>query len=113
MNDYLKKDITFLLTPDSGTAEEYYETADALAELAKRYKTLGTAVYKAEKQLLKFDEINRLTAEEVKPKSAGSSGGRSGGTTAPKKTEEKKEPDVPAAQASQERPLPRPTKKSA
>ena len=69
----LTKDISFLLALDENPAEEYYETADALAELAKRYKALGTAVWKAEKQLLKLDEINRLTAEEVKPKSTGSS----------------------------------------
>ena len=105
----LSKDISFLLALDENPAEEYYETADALAELAKRYKALGTAVWKAEKQLLKFDEINRLTAEEVKPKNSGSSGGRSGGTTTPKKTEEKKETDVPAEQTgAQEKKVPLP-----
>ncbi len=45
----LTKDISFLLALDENPAEEYYETADALAELAKRYKALGTAVWKAEK----------------------------------------------------------------
>ena len=77
------KDISFLLAPDN-SAEEYFETADALAELAKRYKALGTAVRKAEKQLLKFDEINRLAAEEVKPKSSGSGSRGSGGSTGKK-----------------------------
>ncbi len=103
----LTKDISFLLALDENPAEEYYETADALAELAKRYKALGTAVWKAEKQLLKFDEINRLTAEEVKPKSSGSSG-RSGGTGG-KTTTPKKETDVPAEQTgAQEKKVPLP-----
>ena len=88
MNELPQKTLSFLVTLDSETAEEYYETADALAELAKRYKAVGTAVWKAEKQLLKFDEINRLTAEEVKPKSSGSGsrGGGSGGSTGKKTT---------------------------
>ena len=86
MNELPQKTLSFLLTLDSETAEEYYETADALAELAKRYKALGTAVWKAEKQLLKFDEINRLTAQEVKEKSTGSRGGGSGGSTGKKTT---------------------------
>ena len=80
------KAIIFETLPDD-SAEEYYETRDALKDLEKQYKHFTNTVWKASKQLLKFDEINRLVATEVeeaaeKTGSTKSSGGsRSSGST--------------------------------
>ena len=48
--------------------EEYYETAEALKDLDRQYQHFTRTVWKASKQLLKFDEINRLVAYEVEEK---------------------------------------------
>ena len=61
------KSIIFETLPD---AEEYYETAKALTDLERQYKHFTSTVWKALKQLLKFDEINRLVATEVEEKAA-------------------------------------------
>ena len=58
------KAIIFETLPDD-SAEEYYETRDALKDLEKQYRHFTNTVWKASKQLLKFDEINRLVATEV------------------------------------------------
>ncbi len=65
-------------------AEGYYDTIDALKDLEKQYKHFTSTVWKASKQLLKFDEINRLVATEVAEKAASvksSSAGRSSSST--------------------------------
>ena len=48
--------------------EEYYETAEALRDLDRQYQHFTRTVWKASKQLLKFDEINRLVAYEMEEK---------------------------------------------
>ena len=89
------KSIIFEVLPD-GAAEEYYETAEALRDLDRQYQHFTRTVWKASKQLLKFDEINRLVAYEVEEKepkvttsraSSGSSRSSSSSkSTAPKTT---------------------------
>ena len=59
------KSIIFETLPDP---EEYYETAEALRDLDRQYQHFTRTVWKASKQLLKFDEINRLVAYEVEEK---------------------------------------------
>lgn len=59
------KSIIFETLPDP---EEYYETAEALRDLDRQYQHFTRTVWKASKQLMKFDEINRLVAYEVEEK---------------------------------------------
>ncbi len=59
------KSIIFETLPDP---EEYWETAEALKDLDRQYQHFTRTVWKASKQLLKFDEINRLVAYEVEEK---------------------------------------------
>ena len=59
------KSIIFETLPDP---EEYYETAEALRDLDRQYQHFTRTVWKASKQLLKFDEINRLVAYDVEEK---------------------------------------------
>ena len=59
------KSIIFETLPDP---EEYYETTEALRDLDRQYQHFTRTVWKASKQLLKFDEINRLVAYEVEEK---------------------------------------------
>ena len=66
----LYKDILFSLTPD--TVDTCYNAADALALLARRFQTVSRSVSNAQKQLLKFDEINRLTAPKEETVKTGS-----------------------------------------
>ena len=61
------KSIIFETLPD-GAADEYRETAEALKDLDRQYRHFTNTVWKASKQLLKFDEINRLVAYEVEEK---------------------------------------------
>ena len=94
------KSIIFETLPD---AEEYYETAEALRDLDRQYEHFTRTVWKASKQLLKFDEINRLVATEVEEKAASTGSGRSSSgsssksssTSSTKKTTEKT-PDTEA-----------------
>ena len=82
------KSMIFETYPDD-IAEGYYDTIDALKDLEKQYKHFTFTVWKASKQLLKFDEINRLVATEVEEKAAsvkassgrGSSSSKSSSTT--------------------------------
>ena len=55
------KSIIFETLPDP---DEYWETAEALKDLDRQYQHFTRTVWKASKQLLKFDEINRLVAYE-------------------------------------------------
>ena len=68
------KSIIFETLPDP---EEYYETAEALRDLDRQYQHFTRTVWKASKQLLKFDEINRLVAYEVEEKAPKVTTGRS------------------------------------
>ena len=81
--------------------------AIALRSLTKEYTKLNRVIVQTEKQLLKFDEINRLVAYADKPVSAArSSSGRSSSSKSASKTTPKtatagtgrKEPDMPSAQ---------------
>ena len=86
------KDIYFPLnaawTDDTRTANS------ALRELAKRLLAVGKAALQAEKQLLRFDEINRLESslldltEEASSGKSGSS--KSSGSKSSSKTEDSK-----------------------
>ena len=67
------KSIIFETLPDP---EEYYETAEALKDLDRQYQHFTRTVWKASKQLLKFDEINRLVAYEVEEKEPKATTGR-------------------------------------
>ena len=67
------KSIIFETLPDP---EEYYETAEALRDLDRQYQHFTRTVWKASKQLLKFDEINRLVAYEVEEKEPKTTTGR-------------------------------------
>ena len=96
------KSIIFETLPD---AEGYYETAEALRDLDRQYQHFTRTVWKASKQLLKFDEINRLIAYEVEEKepkvttgrtSSGSTKSSSKSTGKSAKSSFKKDfPDVP------------------
>ena len=70
------KSIIFETLPDP---EEYYETAEALRDLDRQYQHLTRTVWKASKQLLKFDEINRLVAYEVEDKTPKTTTSRASG----------------------------------
>ena len=92
------KSIIFETLPDP---EEYYETAEALRDLDRQYQHFTRTVWKASKQLMKFDEINRLVAyavEEKAPKvttgrassgSSKSSSSSKSSTSSPKSTSSK------------------------
>ena len=59
-------------------AANYEASAIALRSLTREYTRLNRVIVQTEKQLLKFDEINRLVAYADKPASAGrTSSGRS------------------------------------
>ena len=68
------KSIIFETLPDP---EEYYETAEALRDLDRQYQHFTRTVWNASKQLMKFDEINRLVAYEVEEKAPKVTTGRS------------------------------------
>ena len=72
------KSIIFEVLPD-GAAEEYWATAEALRDLDRQYQHFTRTVWKASKQLMKFDEINRLVAYEVEEKEPKTTTGRSSG----------------------------------
>ena len=73
------KSIIFETLPDP---EEYWETAEALRDLDRQYQHFTRTVWKASKQLMKFDEINRLVAYEVEEKEPKTTTGRSSGRSA-------------------------------
>ncbi len=97
------KSIIFETLPDP---EEYWETAEALKDLDRQYQHFTRTVWKASKQLLKFDEINRLVAYEVEEKapkttttraSSGGSRSTSSKSTGSKSTSTKSNPKTNAA----------------
>ena len=68
-------------------AANYESAAIALRSLTKEYTRLNRVIVQTEKQLLKFDEINRLVAYADKPASAGrASSGRSSSSKTSSKT---------------------------
>ena len=95
------KSIIFETLPDP---EEYYETAEALRDLDRQYQHFTRTVWKASKQLLKFDEINRLVAYEVEEKApkttttraSGGSRSTSSKSTGSKSTSTKSNPKTKA-----------------
>ena len=75
---------------DETTSANAQAAATALRSLTQEYQKLNRVLVKTEKQLLKFDEINRLVAYADKPVSAGrTSSGRSSSSSksTTKKTE--------------------------
>ena len=62
----MTKELYFNLDPDS--ADAFGDISDVLKDTIKRFDSLNKTVLKAERQLMKFDEINRLVAYEVKEK---------------------------------------------
>ncbi len=79
----MTKDLYINLDPDS--ADAFGDISDVLKDTIKRFDSLNKTVMKAERQLLKFDEINRLVAYEVKEKTA-SAGRSSSGSSSSKKS---------------------------
>ena len=83
------KRINIDLNLDPIPVDDYWETVEALKDLNRWYARTASAVRAANKQLLKFDEINRLTAppDEKTPSwgrgSSSSGSGRSSPTTKP------------------------------
>ena len=68
-------------------AANYEASAIALRSLTREYTRLNRVIVQTEKQLLKFDEINRLVAYADKPASAGrASSGRSSSSKSAAKT---------------------------
>ena len=98
------KSIIFETLPDP---EEYLETAEALKDLDRQYQHFTRTVWKASKQLLKFDEINRLVAYEVEEKApkatttraSGGSRSTSSKSTGSKSTSTKSNPKTASAEA--------------
>ncbi len=70
--------IIFNTVPD---AEQYYDTVEALKDLEREYSRFTRTVWKASRQLLKFDEINRLTAAAVEDEAESASRSSSGSSS--------------------------------
>ena len=77
----MTKELYFNLDPDS--VDAYGDISDVLKDTIKRFDSLNKTVLKAERQLMKFDEINRLVAYEVKEKTE-TAGKSSSGSSAKK-----------------------------
>ena len=72
---------------DETTSANAQAAATALRSLTQEYQKLNRVLVKTEKQLLKFDEINRLVAYADKPASAGrASSGRASSSKSTSKT---------------------------
>jgi len=80
-----------IINYDPEIDESLWDMTDAAKDIVKRFDSLNKTVLKAERQLLKFDEINRLVAHEVQEKTTGT-GKSSGSSTksSTKKTETEK-----------------------
>ncbi|MCR5136266.1 MAG: hypothetical protein K6C12_04085 [Oscillospiraceae bacterium] len=87
------KKINIDLDPDPIPVDDYWETVAALKDLNRWYARTASAVRAANKQFLKFDEINRLTAPPDEKTPYYRSGSRSTGTT---KTSGPSEPASPS-----------------
>ena len=77
----MTRQLYFNLDPDS--ADAFGDISDVLKDTIKRFDSLNKTVLKAERQLMKFDEINRLVAYEVKEKTE-TAGKSSSGSSAKK-----------------------------
>lgn len=77
----MTRQLYFNFDPDS--ADAFGGISDVLKDTIKRFDSLNRTVLKAERQLMKFDEINRLVAYEVKEKSE-TAGKSSSGSSAKK-----------------------------
>ena len=51
-----------IINYDPEIDESLWDMTDAAKDIVKRFDSLNKTVLKAERQLLKFDEINRLVA---------------------------------------------------
>ena len=92
------KSIIFSTLPDP---EEYWETAEALRDLDRQYQHFTRTVWKASKQLLKFDEINRLVAYEVEEKAPKVTTGRaSSGSSKSSSTSKSSAASKPSAKST-------------
>ena len=83
----MTKELYINIDPDFEA--DVWDASDALKSLIKQYDNLSKTVLKAERQLMKFDEINRLVAYEVKEKeekAAKASGGSSKSSSSTKKS---------------------------
>ena len=74
----MTKELYINIDPDF--EEDVWDASDALKSLIKQFDNLSKSVVKAERQLMKFDEINRLVAYEVTEK-AEKAAKASGGST--------------------------------
>ena len=74
----MTRQLYFNLDPDS--ADAFGDISDVLKDTIKRFDSLNKTVLKAERQLMKFDEINRLVAYEVKEKTESAGRSSSGGS---------------------------------
>ena len=89
---------TINLAIDETTAANAQAAATALRSLTQEYQKLNRVLVKTEKQLLKFDEINRLVAYADKPVSAGrASSGRSSSSKSSSNRTTKKTDSTPKA----------------
>ncbi|MBR3584801.1 MAG: glycine zipper family protein [Oscillospiraceae bacterium] len=106
----MTRQLYFNFDPDS--ADAFGDISDVLKDTIKRFDSLNKTVLKAERQLMKFDEINRLVAYEVKEKneaagksssgssskkssSSGSSKGKDGGPSAHSRSSKSREATLP------------------
>ncbi len=103
---------TITFTIDETTSANAQAAAEALRSLTKEYTRLNRVLVKTEKQLLKFDEINRLVAYADKPASAGRSS--SGRSSSSKKSSDStpKTPDAGTGEKKPYTPSPRDTSAS-
>ena len=92
----MTKELYFNLDPDS--VDAYGDISDVLKDTIKRFDSLNKTVLKAERQLMKFDEINRLVAWEVKEKTE--SAGRSSSGSSAKSSSSKKQSTKETANSS-------------
>ena len=80
----MTRQLYFNLDPDS--ADAFGDISDVLKDTIKRFDSLNKTVLKAERQLMKFDEINRLVAYEVKEKAETAGRSASGSSSTKKST---------------------------
>ena len=92
----MTRQLYFNLDPDS--ADAFGDISDVLKDTIKRFDSLNKTVLKAERQLMKFDEINRLVAWEVKEKTE--SAGRSSSGSSAKSSSSKKQSTKETANSS-------------
>ena len=92
----MTRQLYFNLDPDSTDA--FGDISDVLKDTIKRFDSLNKTVLKAERQLMKFDEINRLVAYEVKEKTE--TAGKSSSGSSAKSSSSKKQSSKGTANSS-------------